>query len=391
MQDSCQDAGGLLKLLVITGTWPPMHCGVGDYTFMLCQHLSQLAVSVHVVTSRQARHDLQLGGHSHLEVHPVVDAWNRSCLKQIRKLVAEIKPDIIDLQWPTAAYGRSLAVNWLPVYLRLHFPHIPLVTTLHELRYFKPVTRLRIWPAILLSRGLIMIDPQDLKYVRFMKDNCHTIPIASSLPSVPKGFDRAAQRRALGFTDEDFVVGFFGMANPPKGLETLFEALGRLRARYPELRLLLISQLSEQNSHQRRLLHELKTAGLLPVTVRPAYAEPRQAAEILASADCAALPFTDGVSVKRSSLMACLAQGLPIVTTQPARGEAGEFLHQQNMLLVPARDARALSAAIEQLKLDPDLRARLALGAWDLARLFSWSEIARRQLQVFEQAVKGKG
>jgi len=123
------------------------------------------------------------------------------------------------------------------------------------------------------------------------------------------------------------------------------------------------------------------------ITVRPDYAEPGLAAEILASVDCAALPFLDGASVKRGSLMACLAQGLPLVTTTPALGEVGEFQHQVNMLLVPPRDIPALVCSLEQLMRDPDLRARLALGAWDLARMFSWEDIARRQLEVFEQAV----
>jgi polysaccharide biosynthesis protein PslF len=392
MQAMQIEQAGLLKLLVITGTWPPMRCGVGDYASMLCEHLSHLAVSVHVLTSRQARPDLRLGGHSHLEVHPVVENWSWPTLALIRRLVAELKPDVINLQWPTAAYGRSVAVNWLPVSLALHFPKIPFVTTLHELRYFRPLTRLRIWPALFLSRRLIVVDPLDMKYIHglHVAQRCVHIPIASNLPATPKGFDRAGQRRRLGFSEADFVVGFFGFANPPKGLETLFVALRQLRPRHPNLKLLLLSQLSEQNTYERRLLHELKDSGLDAVTVRPAYAEPRQAAEILAAADCAALPYTDGVSVKRGSLMACLAQGLPIVTTLPARGEAGDFHQGENLLLVPPRDAAALAGALEKLLGDPDLRARLALGAWDLARSFSWEDIARRQLEVFEAAAKGK-
>lgn len=391
MPGTSQEAGGLLRLLVISGTWPPMRCGVGDYTSMLCEHLSHLAVEVHVLTSRQARPDLRLGGHNRLEVHPVIESWNWSGLGVIRRTIAELKPDVVNLQWPTAAYGRSLAINALPAMMALQFPQIPLVTTIHELRYFHAPTRLRMWPAFALSRRIIVVDPQDLKYVPFAGQNgkCSQIPIASNLPSTPKGFDRAAARKRLGFKESDFVVGFFGFANPPKGLETLFAALHRLRESRPELKLLLLSQLAESVPYERRLLAELKSLKLEAVTLRPEYAEPRQAAELLATADCAALPFTDGVSVKRGSLMACLAQGLPIVTTAPARGETGEFQHQENMLLVPARDPQALADALDLLRRDPGLRARLALGAWDLARLFSWDDIARRQVEVFESAVRG--
>jgi glycosyltransferase involved in cell wall biosynthesis len=382
-----------LKVLVITGTWPPMRCGVGDYSFMLCEHLARLGVSVQVLTSRQAQPDLRVSAHNRLEVLPRIETWGWGALGTVRRTVEELKPHVVDIQWPTAAYGRSPAVNLLPLSLRLLALKLPVVTTLHEVRNLPPWTRQRLWPTYLASHRLIVVDPLDLRYIHCPKSagRCVHIPIGSNLPSTPAGFDRAACRRDLGLAESDFAVGFFGFANPPKGLETLFAALGRLKGSRPGLKLLLLSQLSEDHAYERRLLHELKHHGLEDITLRPPYAEPRLAAEILAAADCAALPFLDGVSVKRGSLMACLAQGLPIVTTVPARGEVGEFQHGVNMWLVPPRDPEALAQALDRVWRDPDLRARLALGAWELARLFSWEDIARRQLEVFRQVWQENG
>jgi glycosyltransferase involved in cell wall biosynthesis len=387
-----QDTTAALKLLVITGTWPPMRCGVGDYTAQLCDHLSRLAMNVHVLTSRPARAELRMDGANLLEVHPLIEHWNFRALGIIKNAVAEIKPDIIDLQWPTAAYGHSLAVNLLPFFLRTTIaPKTALVTTLHELRYFNLWTQLRVLPALAFSQRLILVDPLDLEAVRRLLPpaavRCRQIPIGSNLPVVGKSYNRAECRRRLGFTDENFVVGFFGFANAPKGMETLFAALRLLKDALPGLRLLLLSQLSDASGYQARLKHDLKATGLSAITVNPEYAEPRLAAEMLAGADCAVLPFVDGVSVKRGSLMACLAQGLPIVTTTPVRGEINEFQHKVNMLLVPPRDAKSLAEAVRTLVEDPDLRARLALGAWDLARRFSWDDIAQRQLAVFEEVL----
>jgi glycosyltransferase involved in cell wall biosynthesis len=372
-----------------------MRCGVGDYTAQLCDHLSRLAMNVHVLTSRPARAELRMDGVNLLEVHPLIERWNFGALKTIKAAVAEIKPDLINFQWPTAAYGRSLAVNLLPFYLRTSIaPKIPLVTTLHELRYFNTWTRLRVLPALMFSQRVILVDPLDQEAVKRLfapaASRCRQIPIGSNLPAVGKGYSRAECRRKLGYKDSDFVVGFFGFANPPKGMETLLAALRQLKDSLPGLRLLMLSQLSDAIGYQRRLKHDLKITGLASITVNPEYAEPSLAAEMLAAADCAALPFVEGVSMKRGSLMACLAQGLPIITTTPVRGEVNEFQHRVNMLLVPPRDVKALSEAIRQLVQDPDLRARLALGAWDLARRFSWEDIAQRQLAVFEE-VLGEG
>ncbi len=370
-----------------------MHCGVGDYTAQLCDHLSRLAMNVHILTSRQARAELRMDGHNLLEVHPIVDSWTfKDLARAVKTVVADVRPDLINLQWPTAAYGRSLAVNFLPLYLRMHIsPNVPLVTTIHELRYFRPLTRLRLWPALAFSRRIILVDPMDQASVKSVYSpaaaRCRLIPIGSNLPTAGKGYDRVQCRKQLGFSDSDFVVGFFGFANPPKGLETLLGALRQLKDSHPQLRLLLLSQLSEQNSYQRRLKHDLAVTGLDRITVTPEYAEPRLAAEMLASTDAAVLPFVDGVSVKRGSLMACLAQGLPILTTTPQRGEVNEFQDGVNMLLVPPKDVKLLSEALRRMIADSDLRARLALGAWDLARHFSWGDIAQRQLGVFEEAL----
>ncbi|NTV52619.1 MAG: glycosyltransferase, partial [Candidatus Firestonebacteria bacterium] len=242
--------------------------------------------------------------------------------------------------------------------------------------------------AFLSALGASAIVPAVAPGIAPAVARCRLIPIGSNLPAVGKSYNRADFRRKLGYQEKDFVVGFFGFANAPKGLETLLAALRQLKASFPGLRLLLLSQLSDSIGYQRRLKHDLKVTGLADITLNPEYTEPRLAAEMLAAADCAVLPFIDGVSVKRGSLMACLAQGLPVVTTTPVRGEVDEFQDGVNMRLVPPRDVKALTNAVRELVQDADLRARLALGAWDLARRFSWEDIARRQLALFEEVLE---
>ncbi len=378
--------------MVITGTWPPMRCGVGDYTFMLCKNLAQRNFHVQVLTSRKVRPDLQLKSRTRLEVHARIDNWSWRMLSTTARAIEELKPDVINFQWPTAAYGRSLAVNWIPFYLRKKFPRLPLLTTLHELRYFSPWSRLRIRPALEVSRRVILVDPQDRECVSRIyapaAAKCCEIRLGSSLPGRPEQFDREARRQSLGFKAKDFVVAFFGFANPPKGLENLFRALRRLRQAYPEIKLLMLSQLSDENPYQGRILRDLSATALHAIATRPEYAEPYLAAEYLASADCAVLPFVDGASLKRSSLIACLVQALPLITTWPAPPGVDDFKHNVNMLLVPPEDTAALAAALERLIKNPDLRIRLSRGSADLARKFSWKDITKRYAEVIKEVME---
>jgi len=370
------------KLLVITGTWPPLRCGVGDYTRELCRELAKLPWEVHVLTSRLAGE--QVPG---VTLHPLAETWSWPVLDQVENCIRELQPDVVNLQWPTAVYGRSLAVNGLAWRLRRAFPGLPLVTTLHELRYFKPWTRLRVLPSLKHSRRIILVDPQDALVVKNLAPNsasrCRVIPIGSNLPPAEgRGFDRAARRRQLGFQARDFVVTFFGFANPPKGLETLLEALRQTQEAAGGVQFLLLSQL--EGNYGARLRAAIHDLGLEEITRTVDYAGPRETAERLACADCAVLPFLDGIAWKRGSVMACLAQGLPVISTLPA---VPPFEHGGNALLVPARDPGALAAAIGRLRQDPDLRARLGQAGRRLAEKFSWPEIARQQHDTLMEAM----
>lgn len=383
------DYSAPLTLLVISGTWPPIRCGVGDYTACLCRELARSGVKVKVLTSSQADADaVRLDG---LEVKPLIRRWSRGMLIQVRAEAAALRPDLILFQWPTALYGRSLAVNLLPQRLRSWFPEVPLITTLHELRYFAPWTRWRVLAALRHSQRIILADPADLDAAVKLHPPCRTrcvhIPIGSNLPAAGPGFDREAGRRALGLGPSDFAAAFFGFANPPKGLELLVAAMANLRPSHPELRLLLLSELSDRDPYQRRLLRQLAASGLAAVTLRPGYAPAQETAQRLASADCAVLPFRDGVSLKRGSLLACLAQGLPVVATAPGRGAQGPFQNERNMLMVE-QNPTALGRALERLMQDQGLRARLRQEARQLSAAFGWESIGDRHRELFSSLRK---
>ena len=109
------------------------------------------------------------------------------------------------------------------------------------------------------------------------------------------------------------------------------------------------------------------------------------------------MPFADGASFRRGSLLAVMAHGLPVVSTQPrqpeSRPRAGsraltfrdwpQLQHGENALLAPLDDPAALAAAMAQVLSDDALRARLAAGARASAAWFDWDRIAADYLALF--------
>jgi glycosyltransferase involved in cell wall biosynthesis len=95
------------------------------------------------------------------------------------------------------------------------------------------------------------------------------------------------------------------------------------------------------------------------------------------------MPYVDGASFRRGTFMACLAHGMPTITTQPST-PLPQLRDGENIRLVPPEDPTALAAAIRELAADPALRSRLSTGALALAEGFRWDKIAAQTAAFFE-------
>ncbi len=102
------------------------------------------------------------------------------------------------------------------------------------------------------------------------------------------------------------------------------------------------------------------------------------------------MPYHDGASLRRGTLMAGLAHGRPLITTHPTH-PLPELRHGENVWLVPPADAAALGEAIRQLGGDASLRAQLGTAAQLLAEQFTWDKIAAQTAVFFaERGGEGK-
>ena len=87
-----------------------------------------------------------------------------------------------------------------------------------------------------------------------------------------------------------------------------------------------------------------------------------------------------------TSVLEAMALGVPVVTTAVS-GLAEVVLHERTGLLVPQGDPSALADAIERLRSDYELRARLAAGARaHVERNFSLERSAELLRSMFPEA-----
>ena len=96
--------GTTVRILFITGSFPPMRCGVGAYTACLAEALGKLRdTKIAILTDVQATAE----PHLNFELFPSVHGWNLSELPHIIKTIRRWKPDVVHIRYPIQGYGRS--------------------------------------------------------------------------------------------------------------------------------------------------------------------------------------------------------------------------------------------------------------------------------------------
>ena len=385
-----------MRVLLLTGEYPSMQGGVGDYTHALGTALAALEVDVHVLTSRQA-------GPAHLippgidNVYPEVDSWGWGLAKQVRTLAHAIEADIVHIQYQSAAYNLHPAVNLLPRVLHGGpWPH-HVVTTFHDLRvpYLFPKAGPLRWRANLelarQSDRAIVTNAEDHRRLSSIGDlagRLVEIPIGANIqPTPPAGYDRVAQRARWGVSPDDLLLCYFGFLNDSKGGEELMLATARLAEAGLPVHLLMIGgQLGASDPTNEAYLQRVQALIIAQGIADRVHwtgftGEAEVSANLLAS-DIAVLPYRDGVSFRRGSLMAALAHGLPVVSTEPIV-PIPEIKPGENMLLAPVQSPKDLAERVTEAWRDPAARQQLGRGAARLSELFTWESIARRHTEVY--------
>src|SRR5690606_3980776 len=115
------------------------------------------------------------------------------------------------------------------------------------------------------------------------------------------------------------------------------------------------------------------------------YVSEEEVSSYLQLADVVTLPFRDGASFRRGSLMAAIEQHCPIITTQPAL-HIPEFT-TNNMILIPPDSPEDLARAISMLIQSPEKRQKLQDNVKGLKESFNWDTIAQETISFFEQVI----
>jgi glycosyltransferase involved in cell wall biosynthesis len=357
-------------LLFISGEYPPDVGGVGDYTRQLRTALAQRGWPSAVLSRAHVRR------------------WDARAL--VHLLRAAPRTGIVHIQYQAGAYDLLGDVCLMPALLRRLRPRVRVVTTFHDVRVpylFPRAGRLRRTAVELLartSRAVIAADEHDLAALGGPSPRHFLVPIGPNVACAPgPAYARRAFRARLGLDAHDVAVVYFGLLNSSKGLDLLLEAFEAIRSQRPTSRLLLLGgEVGASDPTDRTTAARLRQRldGLGRQVLRSGWLPPADLSAYLLAGDVALLPYADGASARRGSLLACAEHGLPIVSTTPA---SGGDVASTVMAVVP--EAGALANAVLEIARTPALSERLQAASRALARRTSWSRISETHVQIYNQ------
>ncbi len=379
---------GQLRVAMISGSFPPKMCGIGDYTANLSAALRRRGVSVLNVVPPQYAHPWPAGEAGEETILGAVKGWSLSHLACLAQTVACLQPDIVHLQYQVSLVEGSISAGLLPLLVRRLIPRTRFHVTLHDLHapHQRWLGKLALRPLVAFSDCVYHSISSNRSLIARLGRPVHvtvhkTVIGPGITPAASPQENRDMVRRRLSIGSDEFVLTCFGTLSPTRDYETLFAAVDMLRDQISMLRVVLIGAdhaddyfaytVSDLAAMAARYRLELGRHILCTGKVAP-----QEVVDILRAGDATVMPLRDPEHVESRSSFSLLPYcGTPIIVTAAVH-PIPPLQHGRNVLTYRREDPTDLADQVALLHGNPELRLELISNLGDLCRHYSWDHIA---------------
>ena len=353
----------------MTGDYPGIISGISDYSSRLKEHLEALGDQVYVITSRDERVSD--------EGIALKIAWNLSGLRTLGSFLKRNGITLLNIQYPCSLYGKYNLFPHLYVML-LRLCGVKILTTLHEFSNINLLRRLSEYLFIVFSQRIIVTNGLDYNAIKrripFIGEKVSVVPIGSNIEGVNEK-PRFGSR----------YITYFGIFYPRKGaervidiMETLdrrfenkyiFKFIGGAHPYYPDylgrFREIAESRLSRTEWHLDLPLDDI--------------------GPLLADSFLGVMYFRDGASLRRGSLLAAIANGVPVISNRGAGTDLRE-IEEKGLFYVDA-DLSNCVEIVQKLQRE-ELYRSVFSSLIRFAKRFDFRAIAReyqKNFRLFEE------
>lgn len=225
--------------------------------------------------------------------------------------------------------------------------------------------------SLLLLADVVAVSMESLTR-RFGARAVH-LPVGSNI--APIAMSREEARRQLQVDDNELVIALFGTSNPHRMLEHAEAALKALVTERGAGNLRVLNLGIGARSLRVPPQLRVHTPGALPT---------EDVSRCLRASDVLLLSFSDGVSTRRTTLMAGLAHEVPIVAVRGVSTDPILVDHPEAIALTPVGDREAFARTVVDITRDPEwLRNMGSAGRRLYESHFDWPVTAERLVNLF--------
>ena len=369
-------------------SYPPRECGIATFTEDI-----KMAVDRRTAASADV---IAINENGRRYAYPrcvigAIQADDPVTYASAAKLINAHPCDVVNIQHEYGLYGGKRGEMLIELLARVNKP---VVTTLHTVLpspdlMLRGVTReicnrsdalivLAATGKALLERDY-GIDPRKVQVV------------LHGAPDVPLRASRHFKRR-FGLGDR-IVISTFGLLNPAKGIEYLLDALPAVFERHPNAVYLLLGETHptvrkrEGEGYREALLERARSLGIAEqVRFVNHYMAYEELIAYLLATDVYVSPSLDPHQIVSGTLSYAVACGRVVVAT--ASAYANELLAGGRGVVVPFRNASALSLGVRAVLGDDRVRHAMELAAYRFGRRMIWTRVARGYETIYRSVTR---
>jgi glycosyltransferase involved in cell wall biosynthesis len=362
---------------LLLGAGPQMQCGVGQFTRLLGETIEKLDPGS-CATLTLTQNDGSASG----IWHAVGSARNVVC------------------NFPIVAWKRVMLRPLLALAMaRLRGRRVILIQ--HEWAGLHWLRRVTYWPALLLADVIVMFSPlvrrelADDALVGRTARKCVLAPLPPNLEAPAEIADSGLRQRLAAAREQGrLVIGHFGSIYPSKQPNALLDICAILRGRGRKPLIVYVGSFIRGVDDVEKEFHaRAAELGIADDVVVSGYvASDREVFGLFNAVDAFCYPLEEGITARRSSILACVQSGRPVIVTGPARPD--EFDHHPRfkdligrggiVLVARGSDDAAYADAIVAALQRPPAQAPFDFDGW-------WRDVARAVQAQFGGLTRAAG
>lgn len=366
-----------MRIGIVCPNYPPatFEGGISHYSRLLAEGLAERGHEVAVFVSKEYALPKSIDNTACGINRIWVDKpWNGSAVARIRRIASQIGMEAVILQYAPAIYCKAFRLHWAIT----RFP-CQKVVAFHSL-WGKDVDRF-LGLMMLFSASKIIATNSEIRSIinrrlPVLRTKTYWIPIGSSISVHP--FEPDAPESTP-------LIAHFGMLYPGKGTDLILDTLVELAHRRESYTFRFVGgEIIYYQGFRKRLERDIRKRGLQEMVAVTGYIPEKEVSWWLQKCRFLFMPYESGLSDRRSSFIAALLHGKPVLTKSPVVAMP-LFKNRISVIWPNITTSKAFADCAQELLHNDDLVRSIGQGARSASRHFNWKRIAKEYDHVLLQ------